>query len=186
VKNVLNVGGRRAETGMIGWQRVAEERCSDWKCASTDGCETVPDTGMIEQAVDVMMTSEIGCGDTVTLNISIERKYRKNPNMNFFRHDSVQSSRQNRFSRFRKNYMTSLVEFRALDILSLRSAQVWHALSRDFTVLFATHAFIHEQQGTSFPSPVRIINTRAANLKKSCTRIADFTSSAFTAVNTTE
>ena len=28
--------------GMIGCQMamvVAEERCSDWKCASTDGCE---------------------------------------------------------------------------------------------------------------------------------------------------
>jgi len=70
-RNVLNVGGRRAETGIIGCQltassrgampeervpeeqvpedgvpgdgvpreQVPEEQRSNWKCASTDGCE---------------------------------------------------------------------------------------------------------------------------------------------------
>jgi len=56
-RNGLNVDGRRAETGMIGCQMAAScrgvmqqlEMCVDRLLA-----------GMMEQAVDVMMTSKVG------------------------------------------------------------------------------------------------------------------------------
>jgi len=44
-------------------------------------------------------------------------------------------------------------KYEGLGATSSESTQVWHALSRDLTVLAATHAFIHEYNEPYLPLP---------------------------------